>query len=408
MKTVVPRVSFNKTPARKRNRGKSGTLSGAGSALALPDKSVSIQRKAQCACGGSCSRCREQPPVQPKLKIGPTNDKYELQADRVADEVMRMPDPGSSESSGVADQAPEHALQTEHSINALHHGGNPLPASTRAFFEPRIHQDLGHVRIHTHAEASASAQAVGARAYTVGSDIAFARNEFNPATFAGRHLIAHELTHVLQQRGGDRFNTHHASGTAIQRKPDNDSQLLTMPVHVIYIYSTSAEHVSTDRREDGTRKTMEEIASERILWDDASAGAVVNEAIEIMRNGFGIKVMPLLKRVEAVMGSTWTSSGLAPIRMDTTLPQIYLIDRFSDEQENGEVNFIGGNLGVACKRSPDPGRTMAHELGHMLGLYHALVEDPDCNFSDRLMRWGVGKCVTQKERTKARGSRHLK
>ncbi|TVT74360.1 MAG: DUF4157 domain-containing protein, partial [Denitromonas halophila] len=80
--------------------------------------------------------------------------------------------------------------------------GRPLDPSLRRVFEPRFGRDFGDVRIHTDAQAHASAQAVGARAYTVGRHVAFAGGQYAPGTLAGRQLLAHELTHVVQQRGG--------------------------------------------------------------------------------------------------------------------------------------------------------------------------------------------------------------
>ncbi len=82
---------------------------------------------------------------------------------------------------------------------ALSGAGSPLDAVTRAFFEPRFGYDLGHVRVHTDARAAASARAMNALAYTVGRDIAFLEDQYAPGTSAGRRLLAHELTHVLQQ-----------------------------------------------------------------------------------------------------------------------------------------------------------------------------------------------------------------
>ena len=83
-------------------------------------------------------------------------------------------------------------------------GGQPLDDSTRAFMEPRFGHDFSQVRIHTDSRASYSSEAIAARAYTVGSDIAFRSGEFSPGSSDGRRLLAHELTHVVQQAGGQR------------------------------------------------------------------------------------------------------------------------------------------------------------------------------------------------------------
>ncbi|HYE14416.1 MAG TPA: DUF4157 domain-containing protein [Pyrinomonadaceae bacterium] len=166
--------------------------------------------------------------LQPKLSVSRPDDPYEREADSVAERVMRMPDAtvrlqrkcacegtgeecercASKQPSAQRRAAPEatgdsgvsEAPAAVHDV--LRSGGRPLDASARSFMESRFGHDFGHVRIHTGAGASASAKALNARAYTVGSDVAFAAGEYAPETAPGRHLLAHELAHVLQQRGG--------------------------------------------------------------------------------------------------------------------------------------------------------------------------------------------------------------
>lgn len=84
----------------------------------------------------------------------------------------------------------------------VHSSGHALDEATRQFMEPRFGVDLSGVRVHTDAQAAASARAVQARAYTVGQDVVFAEGQFTPGTNGGRELLAHELAHTVQQRGG--------------------------------------------------------------------------------------------------------------------------------------------------------------------------------------------------------------
>ncbi len=79
--------------------------------------------------------------------------------------------------------------------------GQPLDAGTRAFMEPRFGSDFSQVRIHTDAQAAESARAVNAQAYTVGSDVVFGAGQYAPEASEGKRLMAHELTHVVQQQG---------------------------------------------------------------------------------------------------------------------------------------------------------------------------------------------------------------
>lgn len=171
--------------------------------------------------------------IQPRLTIGPVDDPAEREAERVAEQVMRMPvhtlqrSPISIQRCGKCAKAasiaemcpscaakarssvlqreaasgavPEVTPEVEASIGAMRGGGQPLDAATRAFMEPRFGHDFGSVRIHTDTRAARTAAAVGALAFTVGSDIAFAAGQYQPGTDAGKRLIAHELTHVVQQ-----------------------------------------------------------------------------------------------------------------------------------------------------------------------------------------------------------------
>lgn len=160
--------------------------------------------------------------IQAKLLVGEVNDPLEHDADRVADQVVRMPDPESSLAAAptqlsrkCADCAKEEAqtLQTKRAgmpeattgeAPAIVHAvlsspGQPLDPISRAFFEPRFRHDFSRVRVHADAQAGASARAIGALAYTAGPNIIFGMSQYAPATAMGRRLLAHELAHVVQQ-----------------------------------------------------------------------------------------------------------------------------------------------------------------------------------------------------------------
>ena len=177
---------------------------------------------------GSGSSGGTSPPVlQAKLTINEPGDQYEQEADRVAQYVMRMPAPalqrkcgcaGSTASGAACEECGNHSPQLQRSTipgvgsstarastvvnDVLRSPGQALDESTRAFFENRFHHDFSSVRVHTDQRAVESAKAVNALAYTVGRDIVFGAGEYAPASPAGKQLIAHELTHVLQQKNG--------------------------------------------------------------------------------------------------------------------------------------------------------------------------------------------------------------
>jgi outer membrane protein OmpA-like peptidoglycan-associated protein len=100
---------------------------------------------------------------------------------------------------GISGNNPGITQDVESQISSIRGGGYPLPESVRGFFEPRFGYDFSHVRIHTGSRAGESAKAVNALAYTVGRDIVFGAGQYSPETESGKKLIAHELTHVVQQ-----------------------------------------------------------------------------------------------------------------------------------------------------------------------------------------------------------------
>src|SRR5581483_6295874 len=96
----------------------------------------------------------------------------------------------------VSEEAPALLRQT------LASPGRPLDSQTRAYMEPRFGRDFSGVRVHTDDVAAQSSNALNARAYTAGSDVVFSAGRYTPNSAAGRSLIAHELTHVVQQSDG--------------------------------------------------------------------------------------------------------------------------------------------------------------------------------------------------------------
>src|SRR5262249_39868827 len=107
--------------------------------------------------------------------------------------LLRAAGSGRPAEAGPAPDLVERTLQEP---------GRPLDPGSRQFFESRFGYEFGRVRVHTGSQAAASAESLGARAYTLGADIVFGAHEFAPETAEGRKLIAHELTHVVQQGGG--------------------------------------------------------------------------------------------------------------------------------------------------------------------------------------------------------------
>ena len=158
-----------------------------------------------------------QPPLfQAKLAINQPGDKYEQEADRVAEQVMRMQDPILQRKCAKCDEDEEKVLQAKESPEkipvtqdqdvppivheVLRSPGQPLDAAPWAFMEPRFGHDFSQVRVYNDTPAAKSAKAVNAQAYTLGNHIVFGQQKYTPESWEGLHLLAHELTHVVQQR----------------------------------------------------------------------------------------------------------------------------------------------------------------------------------------------------------------
>jgi hypothetical protein len=173
--------------------------------------------------------------IQAKLSISQPGDPYEEEADRVADHVMRMPEPtvqrkcAACADGGLCskcaeqkvqrkaspDHSPEPSSGVSSQIASLRGSGKPLSASTRAFFEPRFGTDFSQIRVHTGGAAADAAHAIQAEAFTTGQDVVFGVGEYAPEGQEGRKLLAHELTHVIQQGG----NANVPRTSTLQRQP---------------------------------------------------------------------------------------------------------------------------------------------------------------------------------------------
>ncbi|MCP4131258.1 MAG: DUF4157 domain-containing protein [bacterium] len=149
--------------------------------------------------------------VQTKMTVGSPNDRFEQEADRVAETVVNMSDADvqretdtisiqakfTSSNYSTVDSTVDSGVES--GIRGIKGGGQTLDSSTRRYYESRFDHDFSNVRIHTGERANKLSQAINARAFTTGRDIFFANNEYSHATRTGKLLLAHELTHVVQQ-----------------------------------------------------------------------------------------------------------------------------------------------------------------------------------------------------------------
>jgi hypothetical protein len=160
--------------------------------------------------------------IQRKLSIGAVNDPAEHEADAVADTVMRMPESNLIQRKCSHCEEEEKAQRkplvsfiqkkeagthiasnsVSNQIQSTKGSGKALPSATKSFMESRLGADFSNVNIHTDNKAANLSQELHAHAFTVGNDIYFNEGKFSPQSSDGKRLLAHELTHVLQQNAG--------------------------------------------------------------------------------------------------------------------------------------------------------------------------------------------------------------
>ena len=241
-------------------------------------------------------------PVQAKLTVGQPDDAYEREADQVAEQVVSRGGALSVQrkcaacnGAGTCPKCKQNALRVqrkaaaegpdeiasgaESDIAALRGGGQALPPTLREEFEPHFGQDFSNVRVHTGGHAAELAGAMSARAFTAGPDIVFGQGQYQPGSTEGQKLLAHELTHVVQQ------------GAATLAGPDAAPN------------ATAISHAGTQQ-------------VQRDLLDDAQAlagstldkvGSVVNEAGSAISSG----VSTISKGASSVIDDATTSLATA-------------------------------------------------------------------------------------------------
>jgi hypothetical protein len=130
-------------------------------------------------------------------------------------------------------------------------GGQPLDVDTRRDMETRFGQDFGDVRVHTGGAAHESAKSVSAQAYTVGSDIVFQRDRYDPGSDAGRHMLAHELTHVVQQRSGPVDGSDAGGGVKVSDPSDRFEREASATADHVMSAGPAAAAPAVQRQEEG-------------------------------------------------------------------------------------------------------------------------------------------------------------
>ena len=194
--------------------------------------------------------------LQPKLRIGQPDDPYEKEADRIADQVMRMPDIGiqrkctaceheeekvqrksliqlKASGQNTFQAAPSHVANK---IASTRGSGSPLPKSVQHEMGSKMGADFSGVRVHTDNNAVQLSHDLGARAFTVGNNVYFNRGEYSPASGEGKSLIAHELVHTVQQQKEIEFRVGNVTVVQRESKESNEPDLkLARQNRVIFV-----------------------------------------------------------------------------------------------------------------------------------------------------------------------------
>ena len=190
-----------------------------------------------------CPACEEEAQREPEVTIERAPKQISRMCPECEEEAHRQPDESALQR---ADRDPPDAsAELATYVESSRHGGQPLPQAARGSFEARFGQDFGGVRVHTGTRAAEAAAEINALAFTTGSDIYFGADRFSPGTATGDRLLAHELTHTIQQTGGrglspassapentdgsSESTTDASPGGDVQRTPSQTIQRMSAP-----------------------------------------------------------------------------------------------------------------------------------------------------------------------------------
>lgn len=219
-------------------------------------------------------------PIQPKLLLGSSGDPFEQEAEQVAQRVSA----GATAQATLTLRGPGAGAQpitqgVEQAIRGAQGGGEPLAAGVRGTMERALGADFGAVRVHTDARADSLNQALRASAFTTGPDIFFRRGGYAPGGAAGRDLLAHELTHVVQQGAAPALaegalGRGSVGGTAVVQRAgggENEDEAPLVQNNVV---------INAPPQPEGDEYGLEPIINE--LADEMEQENIIDEVIEEM------------------------------------------------------------------------------------------------------------------------------
>jgi Domain of unknown function (DUF4157) len=271
--------------------------------------------------------------LQRSMRVSQAHDPAEREADSTARAVMAQAAPSTISTTGPALQrAATQASPAATAPPAGDSSGVPLPARVRSFMEPRFRADFSGVRIHTGSRAEAMNRAVGARAFATGSHIYFGKGEYQPDTPQGLELIAHELTHTIQQ------------GAALQRKEAGPLVTQSAPVGVQRLGLSDALDYFADHANNIPGFRMFSIVlgvnPVNMRSVDRSAANILRALVEIVPGGAlitqALDAHGVFERAGAWIEGQFRSLGVAASSIRLA------IDRFLDSLSWSDIFDLGG------------------------------------------------------------------
>jgi hypothetical protein len=268
--------------------------------------------------------------IQTKLSVNKPGDEYEQEADRISEQVMRMPEAHLQRICACAGACPKcqaerlghgyERLQTQrvgagdwgqtgvppliHEV--LHSPGQPIDSTTRVFMERRFGHDFSRVRVHHDGKAAESAKSINALAYTTGNHIAFSDGQYSPTTERGKQLLAHELVHTMQQ-GNDSL---HRKIDFTQPQPISSDPIPAVLGGTTILGRTLPEFNGTRLPEVATKQDYK-VAVFKVLQPQTFKFSVAQnneKTCKVAADNFNINVSAEMRAITQPQGNKWSGS----------------------------------------------------------------------------------------------------